>query len=121
MRGVEAPARRKSTGTNFGLRFSVFKKYRRKLKETVKGNDRDFPVFGHFFANFFGFLNYRSIMKGNSIIENRALIRKANLRKSSGYGSELHTRILELGLRGATHALRVLSSRKYPLVFGHCR
>ena len=47
-------------GTNFDLRFSVFRKYQEKLKEIIKGNDRDFPVLGHFLANFFGFFHLRS-------------------------------------------------------------
>ena len=31
-----------------------------KLKEPIKRNDRDFPVLGHFLANFFGFFHLRS-------------------------------------------------------------
>ena len=44
------------------------------------------------------------------VIEIRAFIRTATHNKISGHVFELHTPVLELGLRGATHALRVLSS-----------
>ena len=37
-----------------------FRKYQEKLEEIIKGDDRDFPVFGHFLANFFGFFHLRS-------------------------------------------------------------
>ena len=43
-------------------------------------------------------------------VEIRAFIREANHNKMSGHGFERHTPVLELGLQGATHALRVLSS-----------
>ena len=43
-------------------------------------------------------------------VEIRAFIREANHNKISEHVFELHTLVLELGLRGATHALRVLSS-----------
>ena len=42
-------------------------------------------------------------------VEIRAFIREAKHNKISGHGFERHTPVLELGLRGATHALRVLS------------
>ena len=45
-------------------------------------------------------------------VEIRAFIREANHNKMSGHGFERHTAVLELGLRGATHALRVLSSSR---------
>ena len=47
-------------------------------------------------------------------VEIRAFIREANHNKMSGHGFERHTPVLELGLRGATHALRVLSSKSIP-------
>ena len=54
-------------------------------------------------------------------VEIRAFIREAKHNKISGHGFERHTPVLELGLRGATHALRVLSSRKITgTVFWKC-
>ena len=94
-------------GTNFGLRFLVFRKYQEKLKEIIKGNYRDFPLFGELFW-IFSFT--KPGHRGRLTIEIRAFIRKANHNKMSGHGFELHMPVLELGLRGATHALRVLSS-----------
>ena len=43
-------------------------------------------------------------------VEIRAFIREGNHNKMSEHGFERHTPVLELGLRGATHALRILSS-----------
>ena len=90
-----------------------FKKYQLKLEETtIIRNDRDFPVLGHFLVFFFGIFSFaKPGHRGRLLFEIRAFIREANHNKMSADGFERHTPVLELGLRGATHALRVLSSK----------
>ena len=69
------------------------------------------PFWDPFCELFWNFSFAKSGHRGRLPIEIRAFIRKANHNKMSGHGFERHTSVLELGLRGATHALRVLSSR----------
>ena len=76
-----------------------------------------FPFWDTFWRTFFLIFSFaKPGHTGRLAFEIRAFIWTANHNKTSGHVFELHTAVLlrvELGLRGATHALRALSSTKF--------
>ena len=117
LRRAYAPVEFYSSRVNFRPSIFGFQKISTK---TWRNHYKEWSRFSRFwtlFGELFWIFSFaKPGHRGRLTIEIRAFIRKANHNKMSGHVFELHTPVLELGLRGATHALRVLSS--IPPCFG---
>ena len=99
--------------STFDFRFS--KNIMKNLKKPLEGMIENFHFLDTFLRTFLDFFIYEASAQGKIDNRDQCLHTEGKSQEMSGHVFELHTPVLELGVRGATHALRVLSSRRmYP-------